>query len=139
MASLAPLIAVIGCDGSGKSTLAEALVADYSARRPVAYVYLGLKWGAMGEAIKQWPIIGGWLEKKLSKRASQARDTKQKIPGVATALVIYLLAPVRLRRFRQTPAHRRAGPGRHGHRAQGVESCSSESPKRSRSASIASG
>ncbi|HNW17404.1 MAG TPA: nucleoside triphosphate hydrolase [Sphingorhabdus lacus] len=109
MASLAPLIAVIGCDGSGKSTLAEALVADYSARRPVAYVYLGLKSGAMGEAIKQWPIIGGWLEKKLSKRASQARDTKQKIPGVATALVIYLLSTVRLRRFRQTLAHRRAG------------------------------
>jgi thymidylate kinase len=109
MASLAPLIAVIGCDGSGKSTLAEALVADYSARRPVSYVYLGLKSGAMGEAIKQWPIIGGWLEKKLSKRASQARDTKQKIPGVATALVIYALSTVRLRRFRQTLAHRRAG------------------------------
>jgi len=109
MASFAPLIAVIGCDGSGKSTLAEALVADYSARRPVSYVYLGLKSGAMGEAIKQWPIIGGWLEKKLSKRASQARDTKQKIPGVATALVIYVLSTVRLRRFRQTLSHRRAG------------------------------
>ena len=109
MAALAPLVAVIGCDGSGKSTLAEALVADYGARRPVSYVYLGLKSGAMGEAIKQWPIIGGWLESKLSKRASQARDTKQKIPGVTTAFVIYLLSTIRLRRFRQTLAHRRAG------------------------------
>ena len=109
MSELAPLVAIIGCDGSGKSTLAEALVADYGAQRPVSYVYLGLKSGAMGEAIKRWPIIGAWLESKLSKRASQARDTKQKIPGSATALAIYLLSRIRLRRFRQTLAHRKAG------------------------------
>jgi thymidylate kinase len=109
MSALAPLIAVIGCDGSGKSTLAEALVANYAARQPVSYVYLGLKSGAMGEAIKQWPVIGPWLERKLTKRASQARDTEKKIPGTLTALVIYLLSTVRMRRFRRTLALRKAG------------------------------
>jgi thymidylate kinase len=108
MSSLAPLVAVIGCDGSGKSTLAEALVAEYARHRPVAYVYLGLKSGAMGEAIKKWPVIGPSFESKLSKRAAQARDSKQKIPGLATALTIYLLSTVRQRRFRQTLELRKA-------------------------------
>lgn len=109
MAELAPLIAVIGCDGSGKSTLAEALLAEYSERRPVASVYLGLKSGAMGEAIKRWPLVGPPLERILSKRASQARDSKQKIPGVTTALVIYGLSLVRWRRFGQTLSLRNSG------------------------------
>lgn len=109
MPSLAPLIAVIGCDGSGKSTLAEALVAEYAARRPVASVYLGLKSGAMGEAIKRWPLIGPSFERRLSKRAAQARDSKQKIPGLGTALAIYLLSTIRQARFRQTLKLRKAG------------------------------
>ncbi len=109
MPSLAPLVAVIGCDGSGKSTLAEALVAEYANHRPVSYVYLGLKSGAMGEAIKKWPVIGPSFEQKLSKRASQARDSKQKIPGLVTALVIYLLSTMRQRRFRRTLKLRKAG------------------------------
>ena len=109
MSSLAPLIAVIGCDGSGKSTLAEALVAEYANQRPVAYVYLGLKSGAMGEAIKKWPVIGPSFERKLSRRATQARDSQQKIPGLATALAIYLLSTIRQRRFSQTVKLREAG------------------------------
>lgn len=109
MAALAPLVAVIGCDGSGKSTLAEALIAHYRAVRPVDTVYLGLKSGAMGEAIKRWPLVGPSLEHYLSKRASQARDVKQKIPGLGTALVIYGLSLIRKRRFNRVIALREAG------------------------------
>lgn len=109
MAPLAPLVAVIGCDGSGKSTLAEALVAEYFGIQPVSYVYLGTRSGAIGKVIKQWPIIGPALERRLTKRASQARDTKQKIPDNLTAVIIYLLSVLRMHRFRQTLNHRKAG------------------------------
>lgn len=109
MPGLAPLIAVIGCDGSGKSTLAQDLFAHFAPRRPTAMAYLGLKSGAMGEAIKRWPLIGPWFEAQLSRRAAQARDTKQKIPGLATAIVIYGLSLVRKRRFKRTLELRSAG------------------------------
>ena len=73
MPGLAPLVAVIVCDGSGKSTLAQDLYAHFATRRPTAMAYLGLKSGAMGEAIKRWPLIGPWFEAQLSRRAAQAR------------------------------------------------------------------
>jgi len=109
MAGLAPLIAVIGCDGSGKSTLAEDLHAHFSKVRPTERAYLGLKSGAMGQAIKQWPLIGPWFEGQLSQRAEKARDTKEKIPGLATALVIYGFSLIRKRRFKRVLALRQAG------------------------------
>lgn len=109
MAELAPLIAVIGCDGSGKSTLARDLYTRYAGRRPTELAYLGLKSGAMGNAIKRWPLIGPRFERYLSKRAAQTRDSKGKIPGLPAALVILVLSMIRKRRFERVLAMRRAG------------------------------
>ncbi|APG61946.1 hypothetical protein LPB140_02900 [Sphingorhabdus lutea] len=106
---LAPLIAVVGCDGSGKSTLSADLLSWIQAQRPAQSTYLGLRSGVMGNKIKAWPIIGPSFEKLLSKKAKQARTKGAKIPGVATALVIYIFSKIRARRFAKMIALRKSG------------------------------
>ncbi len=108
-APMAPLIAFVGCDGSGKSTLSADLFSTVSRVRPTAISYLGLGSGAIGERIKRLPLIGRHVERKLAKKASQARTSGEKIPGLATALVIYLFSLARLRRFNRMLKLRRAG------------------------------
>jgi thymidylate kinase len=107
--TLAPIIAVVGCDGSGKSTLAADLLAHVKRSRPADTVYLGLGSGAMGNRIKAWPIIGPLLERILSSRASRARDPKDKIPGIATAFVLYRLSLRRKAQFDRLLAMRERG------------------------------
>ena len=106
---LAPLIAVVGCDGSGKSTLAADLLAHVRQSRPAETVYLGLGSGAMGNRIKAWPIVGPVLERILSNKADRARDAKDKIPGLATALVLYRFSQKRRRAFERVLELRRRG------------------------------
>ena len=103
------LVAFVGCDGSGKSTVTHDLEMSLSATMPVRVSYLGLGSGAIGERIKALPIVGAILERKLARKASQARTPGQKIPGLATALVIYLFSVVRLRRFKRMLRLRRDG------------------------------
>ncbi len=109
MAKLAPLIAVVGCDGSGKSTLAADILAHVQKTRRAESGYLGLGSGAMGNQIKSLPLIGPTAERFLSKRAKQARDPKEKIPGLGTALVLYALSLRRRARFKRVLALRKAG------------------------------
>lgn len=109
MTELAPLIAVVGCDGSGKSTLAADLLAHIKKTRAAERSYLGLGSGAMGNKIKAWPIIGKALEGFLSNRANRARDPKDKIPGILTALVLYGFSLRRKAKFEQVLALRRSG------------------------------
>jgi len=106
---LAPLVAIVGSDGSGKSTISADLIRWLSQGRPTEGAYLGLGTGDLGNRIKQWPVIGRWLEGRLVKKAGQARDKDAKIPGVPTAVVIYLLSRIRLRRFNRMMARRKAG------------------------------
>lgn len=110
MTGLAPLIAVIGCDGSGKSTLSSDLLnwirQHYG---PAETHYLGLRSGQIGNQIKAWPLIGPVFEKALSRRAGQARTKGAKIPGLATALVIYGFSRLRKRRFQKVLSLRRQG------------------------------
>jgi thymidylate kinase len=106
---MAPLIALVGCDGSGKSTLSHDMLAQFSTSRRIALCYLGLGSGEMGERIKRWPLIGARLEHRIAKRAGQTRTAGRKIPGLGTALVVYLFSIVRLRRFRRMLALRRRG------------------------------
>ncbi len=106
---MAPLIALVGCDGSGKSTLSADMLATFSSGRRIALCYLGLGSGEMGERIKRWPVIGPRLERRIAKRAGQTRTAGRKIPGLGTALVVYLFSIVRLRRFRRVLALRRRG------------------------------
>jgi hypothetical protein len=107
--TLAPLIAVVGCDGSGKSTLAGDLLAHVRATRPADTVYLGLGSGAMGNRIKAWPLVGPVIERFLSKRASKARDPKDTIPGIGTALVLYRFSLKRKAQFETLLDLRRCG------------------------------
>lgn len=107
--NLAPLISVVGCDGSGKSTLSQDLVAWLGRVRPAENAYLGLGSGNIGNRIRKWPLIGRPFEAHLARKASQARDKKDKIPGLATALVIYGFSLIRRRRFKDMLAKRRNG------------------------------
>ena len=106
---LAPLIAIVGCDGAGKSTLSADMQTVLARDGPVACCYLGLGSGDLGNRIKRWPLIGRTVERHLARKADQTRDRSQKIPGLPTALVVFGLSLLRLRRFRRVLALRRRG------------------------------
>lgn len=99
--TMAPLIAIIGCDGSGKSTLTAELLQWLGNERPVGTVYLGNGSGRMGNKIKALPLIGAPVEAILSRKAKQARKKGGTIPGFSTAFVIFILSLMRYRRFRK--------------------------------------
>lgn len=94
----APLIAIIGSDGAGKTTLASYLCTAMEDEGAV-YSYLGLGTGAIGLKIKGWPLIGPALERRLAAKAKQARTVGAKVPGIFTALTIYIFSRLRARRF----------------------------------------
>lgn len=108
-AASAPLIAIVGCDGSGKSTLAADLVRTLGTDRPIRTCYLGLGSGRIGARIRAFPLVGPALERPLASRAERTRSSGERIPGVATALVVYAFSLLRRRRFRRALALRRAG------------------------------
>ena len=105
----APLIAIIGCDGAGKSTLATDLATTLDADMKVALCYLGLGSGAIGARIRTLPLAGAAIERSLAGKAAQTRSKEQRIPGLATALVVYGFSMLRRRRFRRAMALREAG------------------------------
>lgn len=106
---LAPLIAIVGTDGSGKSTLSRDMRTVFARDRMVEVCYLGLGSGELGNRIKQWPVIGAWLERKLARKAGQTRSREARIPGLPTALVVFAFSLIRLHRFRRMMALRRRG------------------------------
>ena len=95
------VIAVIGCDGTGKSTLTVDLLTNLRQRGQTERRYLGLVSGEMGEKIKQLPLIGIRLEHYLANKAQRAQDTRKKLPGTGTALIMHLLSLWRLRQLRR--------------------------------------
>ncbi|MFC0409889.1 nucleoside/nucleotide kinase family protein [Roseomonas elaeocarpi] len=96
---LAPLIAIVGCDGSGKSTLSTDLQRTLSATGPTELCYLGLGSGELANRIRRWPVLGPPVERALVRKATQTRSRGKKIPGLATALVVFGFSLLRLRRF----------------------------------------
>jgi thymidylate kinase len=106
---LAPLIAVVGCDGSGKSTVSAALVEWLSAYRPTDTAHLGLKSGDLGRAIARLPLVGRLLDRKITGRATRARNVDDTIPDALTATILYLFSLRRARSFRRMLALRRSG------------------------------
>jgi thymidylate kinase len=82
------LIAVVGCDGTGKSTLTHDLQRIVGAHVPTVRRYLGLISGESGAKIKDLPLIGPRLEKRLAAKAAHAQDMKNKAPGFWGALVM---------------------------------------------------
>lgn len=103
--ALAPLIAIIGSDGAGKTTLAASLCSAMQ-DEGAAYAYLGLGSGTLALKIQAWPLIGPVLARRLTAKAKQARTKGERIPGVLTALVIYVFSKRRVRRFKQMLALR---------------------------------
>jgi thymidylate kinase len=108
-AKLAPLIAIIGADGSGKSTLAPAIAAELARERPAEHVYLGLGSGQLGQKIASLPLIGPLLARFFNKKADRTRDKADRIPGLATALVVYAFSLRRKARFDRMMQLRRSG------------------------------
>jgi thymidylate kinase len=106
---LAPLIAVVGSDGSGKTTVSSAVL-DFVRRYGAAEsAYLGMKSGDVGRMIKALPLIGPTAEAYAQRKATQARNKKDKMPGPFTALIIYGFSLIRMARFRRMLRRRRAG------------------------------
>jgi thymidylate kinase len=89
---VAGLVAVVGCDGSGKTRLAHDLVAHLAERRATERRYLGLISGETGDKIKRLPLIGTVLESYLARKVRRAQDMKRKLPGLPTAIVMYLFS-----------------------------------------------
>jgi hypothetical protein len=110
-AKLPPLIAIVGCDGSGKSTVSEELQAWITGYGPVVTVHLGKQQGNMGRWFASLPLVGGWFEGFIGKKAStvhKSRD-KNKAPDFLPALVMHAFTLRRLRRYRRMLALRRQG------------------------------
>ena len=103
------LIAVVGCDGSGKSTLTEELFEMLKPSMKVYRGYLGLGSGNIRLLILRIPLIGNVLERFVTKRADQSKDPEDKIPGLPTALALYLFTLLRRRRFSRAMRRRAEG------------------------------
>ncbi|MBT0669764.1 hypothetical protein HT136_15455 [Novosphingobium profundi] len=107
---LAPCVALVGCDGSGKSTLARDITALLDRRAPTRTMYLGLGTGDLGRRIGRLPLIGKLAERYLGGKARKAHSSPDKrLPGLATALVMYGFSRARRRRFDRVLAFRRQG------------------------------
>ncbi|MFT8804859.1 MAG: hypothetical protein ABF856_06720 [Acetobacter aceti] len=107
--SLAPLVALIGCDGAGKTAISNELAIQLNQTRPTQAVYLGLGSGDLGRRIGSIPLIGPALEKLLTDKARKTRSKGEKIPGLLTALVVYGFSLLRYRRFLKMQDARRRG------------------------------
>jgi thymidylate kinase len=106
---LAPLIALVGCDGCGKTTLVADLVPWMQFFMSAQACYLGLGSSVIGEKIKRFKIGGKAFEGYLAKKAARAKDKGDRIPGPATALILYIFSSLRLRRFKKMQRLRAAG------------------------------
>ena len=80
---------MVGCDGTGKSTLTRDLVKALKLERPTEWHYMGLVSGETGNKIKQWPIIGPRLERRLAKKTEVAQDMRNQSPPPWAALIMY--------------------------------------------------
>ena len=98
---LVGVFAIVGCDGTGKSTLATDLMIKLRDKGPVVQRYLGLVSGETGEKIKNLPFIGVRLERNLARKATRALDMEKKLPGTATAIVMYILSIWRAAQLRR--------------------------------------
>ncbi len=103
------LIALVGIDGSGKSTNSVMLARSIAGHRPVETCYLGLGSSGMREKISSlgWP--GRWFARFMDRRAEQSKHKEKKIPGAATAIVMYVLSRRRMSRFKKAHRMRRQG------------------------------
>ena len=105
---LPPLIAVIGSDGSGKSTVCEQLITDMNNYGPAIRVHLGKQAGNVGRAVAQWPVIGRFLDKAITRNTKKVKTGKSKVKFLPS-LVIMAFVLRRVLRFRRMMQYRREG------------------------------
>ncbi len=110
-ASLAPMIAVIGCDGSGKSTVSEKIVVWASDYGPAATAHLGKQAGNVGRTLTSLPLVGKFIGRFIGHKNFSLREprAKNKTPGILAALVASMFTLRRVLRFRRMLALRRQG------------------------------
>ena len=96
------VVAVVGCDGTGKSSLTNDLTAHFARTQPTVRRYLGLVSGEVGEKIRHIPLVGHRLEPHLARKAALAQDMRRELPGLGTALVMYMLSRWRAFHFQRT-------------------------------------
>jgi hypothetical protein len=72
--------------------LTHDLLASLREKGPAERRYLGLVSGEMGDKIKELPFIGVKLEDNLHQKANRALDMEKKLPGLGTALIMYMLS-----------------------------------------------
>jgi len=108
---LPPLIAIIGCDGSGKSTVSEALLVWAGSYGPAAAAHLGKQQGNAGRWFASLPLVGGWFEHFIGRKAATVHSSrsKNKAPDFLPALVMHAFTLRRVRRFRRMMALRKRG------------------------------
>lgn len=104
-----PLIALVGCDGSGKSTLSFDLAKALNQTQPTQCCYLGQGSGNIGRKISQLKLGGPLLGRIIDKKAGAARTKGKKIPGVLTALVIFIFSCIRFLNFKKMMRLRKEG------------------------------
>lgn len=109
--ALPPLIALIGCDGSGKSTVSEELLAWVAGYGPAAAAHLGKQQGNTGRWFASLPLVGGWFERFISRKASTVHSSRSenKAPDFLPALVMHVFTLRRVRRYRRMMALRKRG------------------------------
>ncbi len=108
-APLARVVAVVGCDGSGKTRLVHDLVARLQQRQRVERRYMGLISGETGDKIKRLPFVGVALERYLAAKVRRAQDMKKKLPGPATAVVMYIFSQWRVMQLRRLKKRAQSG------------------------------
>lgn len=110
-ASLAPMIAVIGCDGSGKSTVSEQIMVWAQDYGPAATAHLGKQAGNVGRTLTGLPVVGSFIGRFIGQKKFSVREpaTRNKTPGVVAALVASVFTLRRVLRFRRMLASRRRG------------------------------
>ena len=103
------IVAVVGCDGTGKTTLVADLLTNLRKRGPTQRRYMGLVSGETGDKIKQLPLIGTGLEKYLAAKVRRAQDMEKKVPGLFSAIVMYLFSLWRVWQLRRLIRLARSG------------------------------
>jgi len=109
--TMAPLIAVIGCDGSGKSTVADHVVSWIGRYGPAGMVHLGKQSGNVGRALGRLPLVDPTLDRLIRRKVDgvNKRIKEDKQPSLLPALVISAFTLRRRRRFKRMLALRQRG------------------------------
>lgn len=114
-ATLAPVIAFVGCDGAGKTTVSDAILAWMRESQPTESCHLGIQSKALGEKLMALPLVGRGFKRLIASNTPQKAESVAAInrppeaPRTLAALAILGLSIRRWRRYQNMMALRRSG------------------------------